>query len=325
MPHMLTRRRWIAGATAAAATGLTGRMASAKASQPKTPVNFAVPAGACDCHTHIIGDPAKFPFSPKRVYTPQTASPEEMSAMHRALHIQRVVIVTPSFYGTDNSATLYGMKARGRNARGVAVIDEQTPARDLDAMERAGIRGVRINLATLGQSDPSAARKRFQFSVERVHPLNWHIQMYTNLKVIAGIADLVEASPVPVVFDHFGGADAALGVEQAGWSELLSLLRSGKAYVKVSAEYGISTQSPDYPDVAPLARSLVAANPDRVLWGTDWPHTNSKSSPPRPPAEITPLTAFDDGRMLNLFAVWVPDAAVRNKILVDNPARLYRF
>jgi len=252
-----------------------------------------------------------------------------MSAMHRALHIQRVVIVTPSFYGTDNSATLYGMKARGRNARGVAVIDERTPVSDLEAMERAGVRGVRLNLTTGGQNDPTVARRRFQSALERVRPLGWHIQMNTNLGVIAGIKDLIEASGVPVVFDHFGGAQASHGLGQSGWAELVDLVRSGKAYVKVSAPYTISTESPDYPDVAPFARALVAANPDRILWGTDWPHTNvipaGVARAARPATEITPLGAIEDGRILNQFAVWVPDPATRKKILVDNPARLYRF
>jgi predicted TIM-barrel fold metal-dependent hydrolase len=320
----LTRRDLFAK-VAAAGIVLSGRVAAAKASQPATPVNFAIPPGACDCHTHIIGDPAKFPFAPNRVYTPETASPEEMAALHRALHIQRVVIVTPSFYGTDNSATLYGMKARGRNARGVAVIDEQTRAGDLQAMERAGMRGVRINLATVGQTDPIVGRRLLLWSAERVRDLSWHIQMNTNLQVITGIKDLVAASPVPVVFDHFGGPQASLGVAQAGWADLVDLVRLGKAYVKLSAEYSISAQPPDYPDVAPFAKALVAANPDRILWGSDWPHTNPKSSRAGSISEITPLTAIDDGRLLNQFALWVPDAALRKKILVDNPVRLYRF
>jgi len=318
----LTRRDLL---TLAAGIALNGRIAFAKASQPATPVNFAIPPGACDCHTHIIGDPARFPFSENRVYTPETASPEEMSALHRALHIQRVVIVTPSFYGTDNSATLYGMKARGGNARGVAVIGEQTATSELEAMDRAGIRGVRINLATVNQADPIVARRLFQSAVERIRVLNWHLQMNTSLVVISGIKDLVATSPVPVVFDHFAGAQASLGLAQAGWADLVGLVRLGKAYVKLSAEYSVSTQEPDYPDVAAFAKALVAANPDRILWGSDWPHTNSKSSRARSIAEITPLTAFDDGRMLNQFALWIPDARLREKILVDNPARLYRF
>src|SRR5919205_1283828 len=138
------------------------RTASGKASQPATPLEFEVPAGACDCHTHIHGDPAKFPFFSGRVYTPETALPEEMAALHKALHIQRVVIVTPSVYDTDNAATLYGMQARGADARGVAVIDDQTPESALDAMDKAGVRGIRLNLATSGVTDPAVGRQRFQ-------------------------------------------------------------------------------------------------------------------------------------------------------------------
>ena len=131
----------------------------AKAAQPSTAVNFDVPAGACDCHTHIHGDPEKFPFFSGRVYTPEPASPEEMAALHKALNIQRVVIVTPSVYGPDNSATLFGMKARGVNARGVAVIDDKTSEADLDAMGQAGFRGIRLNLATGGVNDPNVGRQ----------------------------------------------------------------------------------------------------------------------------------------------------------------------
>src|SRR6185437_3141989 len=118
-------------------------------------VDFTVPQHACDCHTHIIGDPAKFPFFAGRTYTPPTALPEETSKLHARLHIERVVIVTPSVYGTDNSATLYGMKARGMTARGVAVIDDKTPAAELDRLTKAGIRGMRLNLATAGTTDPA--------------------------------------------------------------------------------------------------------------------------------------------------------------------------
>src|SRR6202140_2084173 len=149
---MLNRRNLLL-ASIAPGVAMPNRTALAKASQPSTPVNFDVPAGACDFHTHIHGDPEKFPFFAGRVYTPEPASPEEMSALHKALHIERVVIVTPSVYGTDNSATLFGIEARGATARGVAVIDEKTPEADLDAMHQAGIRGIRLNLATGGTSD----------------------------------------------------------------------------------------------------------------------------------------------------------------------------
>jgi len=304
---------------------MQNRTARATPSQPSTPVNFDVPAGACDCHTHIHADPAKFPFFSGRVYTPELASPEEMSALHKALHIERVVIVTPSVYGTDNSATLFGMKARGPAARGVAVIDEKTPDSDLDAMNQAGVRGIRLNLATGGTSDPNVGRARLQAGIERVKARGWHVQMFTSLAMISAIKEIVAASPVPLVFDHFGGAQAALGPEQPGFADLVQLVQSGKAYVKISGAYRASKLGPDYPDAAPLARALIAANSDRIVWGTDWPHPDSVTPPGKKPTDVTPLFQIDDGRLLNQLPVWAPDAAIRKKILVDNPARLYGF
>jgi predicted TIM-barrel fold metal-dependent hydrolase len=304
---------------------MNSQAARAKAAQPSTPVNFDVPAGACDCHTHIHGDPEKFPFFAGRVYTPEPASPEEMAALHQALHIQRVVIVTPSVYGPDNAATLFGIKARGNDARGVAVIDDKTSEADLDAMNQAGFRGIRLNLATGGVNDPQVGRARFSAAVERMTARGWHVQLYTTLPMISAIKDLVAASPVPAVFDHFGGTDAALGLEQPGFADLVELVRSGKAYVKISGAYRASTHAPDYADVVPFARALIAANPDRIVWGSDWPHPNSVTPPDRKVTEVTPLFQIDDGRLLNQLPVWAPDTAVRAKILVDNPARLYGF
>jgi len=321
---MPTRREILAGAIAMASGAvMRTRTVLAKASQPATPPSFEVPAGACDCHTHIHGDPEKFPFFPGRIYTPEMALPEEMAALHKALRIQRVVIVTPSVYGTDNSATLYGMQARGADARGVAVIDDRTPESELDAMGRAGVRGIRLNLATGGIEDPAVGRRQFQAAVERIRSRDWHVQMYTTLTMISAIKDLVAASPVPVVFDHFGRALAELGPQQPGFADLLALVRSGRAYVKISGAYRASKLAPDYADVMPLARALIAANPERIVWGTDWPHPNSASG--RKPSEVTPLFQIDDSRLLNQLPAWAPDPAIRKQILVDNPARLYAF
>ena len=317
---MLTRRHILIGAASAGA-----RSIFAKASQPATAVNFAIPPNACDSHTHIYGDPNQFPLWSGRTFTPEPALPEEMSALHRALHMDRVVIVTPSAYGTDNAVTLYGMKARGANARGIAVIDEKTPDSDLDAMASAGVRGIRLISGANGPSDPAVARRRFQAAVPRMKSRNWHIQMYTSLGIILALKDLIQASPVPVVFDHFGGAQAARGLNQPGFPDLLELLHSGKAYVKISGAYRASTRGPDYFDVAPLARALIRANPDRIVWGSDWPHPNGTVVPGRKPTDIAPPFQIDDGRLLNLLPSWEPDAAVRKKILVDNPTRLYGF
>src|SRR4029077_10089748 len=184
------------------------------------------------------GDPEKFPFFSGRIYTPEPALPEEMAALHRALHIQRVVIVTPSVYGTDNAATLYGMKARGADARGVAVIDDKTPESELDAMGRAGVRGIRLNLATGGTSDPARGPRAGQAAADRVKSRGWHVQMNTSLAMVAAIKDLVAKSPVPVVFDHFANAREELGPQQPGFADLVELVRSGKAYVKISISGG---------------------------------------------------------------------------------------
>jgi predicted TIM-barrel fold metal-dependent hydrolase len=312
-------------ASVAAGVAMNNNTAFATAAQPATPVNFAVPAGACDCHTHIHPDPEKFPMFEGRVYTPELASPEEMSALHKALHMERVVIVTPSIYGPDNSATLFGMKARGATARGVAVIDDKTSEADLDAMGQAGIRGIRLNLATGGVNDPNVARARFQAAVERMKARGWHVQLFTSLPIISSIKDLVASSPVPVVFDHFGGAQASGGIEQAGFFDLLGLVQSGKAYVKISGAYRASKVGPDYPDVAPLAEALIGTNPDRIIWGTDWPHPDSVTPSGKKITDVTPLFQIDDGRLLNQLPVWAPDAGIRKKILVDNPAQLYKF
>jgi predicted TIM-barrel fold metal-dependent hydrolase len=162
--------------------------------------------------------------------------------------------------------------------------------------------------------------------VERIKGRSkWHIQVYTRLSVIEGIKDLVMAAPMPTVFDHFGGAQGPLGVSQPGFDTLLTLVRTGKAYVKISAPYRSSTKAPDYPDVAPLAKALIAANPQRMLWGSDWPHPDSAQVSGRKFTDIAPLQQIDDGRVFNQLPVWAPDAAVRKTILVENPARLYGF
>jgi len=323
---VITRRTFVKGALLGAGLGRWVPRAWAKAAQPGTGVDFAVPAGACDCHVHIFGDPRRFPLSPARVYTPEPASIEELAAVHRALRIDRTIVVQPSVYGTDNACTLDALRRLGDRARGVAVIDAQSSEAALDAMGRAGIRGIRLNLATVGITDPAVARRRFREGIERIEPRHWHVQIYTQPDIIAAIGDQVRASPVPVVFDHFGGAIASRGLQQPGFGALVDLVRSGHAYVKISgtADY-VSTQAPGYSDVAPLARALVAANPQRILWATNWPHPDSARVPGRQPTDIAPLLPTDDGLIFNLLPGWVPDPATRRMILVDNPARLYGF
>jgi predicted TIM-barrel fold metal-dependent hydrolase len=325
----VSRRRMLADTAAAfGAAAIAGRRVaalSATASQPATRVSFAVPPGAADCHTHIFGDPQRFPFVPGRTYTPETASVAEMRALHRALHTTRVVVVQPSVYGTDNACTLDALRQLGDSARGVAVIDEGTPEAALDEMEGQGIRGIRINMATAGQTDPETGRRRFNTAVTRIRNRKWHIQIYTQLSVIQAMHKDIAAAPVPVVFDHFGGAQASLGTGQPGFEALLDLVRSGRAYVKLSAPYRGSVRGPDYADMAPLAKALIAANVDRILWGTDWPHPDTSQAAGRRATDISPLRQVDDGRVFNQFARWAPSSKQRTTILVDNPRVLYGF
>jgi predicted TIM-barrel fold metal-dependent hydrolase len=323
---MLSRRDLLVGAAAGAALIARRTLGvAAAASQPRTPVQFDVPAGACDCHTHVFGDPARYALAGDRVYTPEPASIEEMRALHRALRMDRVVIVQPSIYGTDNACTLDAVRQLGSRARAVVVIDGRMSAAALDAMHKAGARGIRINLATSGQTDPAAARHLLQTAVEQLAGRPWHIQMYTTLPVIEAIRDQVAASPIPIVFDHFGGAQASPGIDQPGFAALQGLVRSGKAYVKISGAYRSSNAQPDYADVAPLAKALIAANPQRIVWGSDWPHPDSSRVAGRKATDIAPLLQIDDGRLLNQLAVWTSDAARRKLILVDNAARLYGY
>ena len=321
---MLTRRDVLKGGVAAGVAGLigSGRVASAAAPQPLTKVNFDIPAGGCDCHVHVFGDPQKYPFFAGRAYTPETASVGELQQLLSALRLERVVIVQPSVYGTDNRCTIDGMRELGNRARGVAVIDDKTTDAELEAMGKAGIRGIRLNLATAGISDPAAARQRFENAVARAQKRGWHIQFNTQLSVIEALSPQLLASPVPLVIDHFGGALAALGLEQPGFGALVNLVKSGRAYVKISGSADSVSTQPDLADVAPLARALVAANPQRILWGTNWPHPGSAPVAGRKPTDLALHVRTDDGKVLNLLPA-VPDAATRRLILSENPARLY--
>jgi predicted TIM-barrel fold metal-dependent hydrolase len=287
-------------------------------------VDFAVPKGACDCHTHVFGPNVLFPFDPDRKYTPGEASAVELIALHRALKIDRVVIVHPSPYGSDNRATLAGMRTYGHGARGVAVIDEKTSDEELKAMHEAGIRGARVNLETGGVHDPAAAAKGLQDTAARVAPLGWHVQTYTNMGVIAALHEVMGSLPVPLVIDHFGRAQAALGTQQPGFAELLTLAKSGKAYVKLSAPHRLGS-TPDDDNTAAIARALIEANPERMLWGTDWPHPGGSARSAEKAHEVEPFTGNDDGAALNRLARWAGTPEIIRKILVDNPARLYDF
>jgi predicted TIM-barrel fold metal-dependent hydrolase len=244
---------------------------------------------------HVFGPARRFPLSPQRKYTPLDATVADLRAHLSRLGLERVVIVQPSPYGTDNACTLAGLKELGDAARGVAVIGEDA---DLDALHRAGIRGARVNLETEGDLDV----RKIKRTAERVASLGWHVQVFANIKILREIE--IDA---PLVVDHFGLADSA--------EPLLSLMKKRNVWVKLSAPHRLAV------DAWPIIAALAAAHPDRLVWGSDWPH------PPRgrgAPLQVTPFQVVDDEAALARLAAPLP-ANLLEKILVENPARLYDF
>ena len=280
-----------------------------------------IPAGACDCHVHVFGEPARYPYADNRRYTPGIASVAELDALHRSLGITRTVVVQPSPYGTDNACTLDAVAQMGARARAVAVIDPQIDDDSLDAMHRRGVRGVRVNLETEGARDIAAAGKALRDIAARVQAWHWHVQVYADIEVIAGLASDIRALPTPLVVDHFGKTSAALGPDHPPFKALHGLVADGFAYVKLSAAHRVST-APDCEDAGALALALLEANDERLVWGSDWPHPGGARSEQR---SIEPFNDIDDSRALERLVQWIDDERRIRQILVDNPARLYDF
>ena len=312
----LTRRAFGAVAMGGIAGGLVSRTAHGAAATP------ALPAGAIDCHIHIVGPQSKYPMTERRAYTPPEASVAELRMLRTEIGVPRQVIVQPSFYGFDNSCTSDAIAELGRSARGVAVVPPNVTDTQLQRLNSAGFVGARLNLATEGITDQYRAVTFILNLTEKLRPFRWHLQINTDLDMIEKITPIVATLTVPVVFDHMGNPDAAAGVSHPGFEALLFLTTYRNAYVKLSAPYNHSTLA-DYSDVAPFARALIAARPDRMLWGTNWPHPAAVRAPSV--SEISPYQVVDNANLVRLFMEWCPDEAMRKMILVDTPARLYRF
>lgn len=306
----ITRREFSAIALGAAVSSM---------SESHAAENFP---GAADCHVHIIGPQAKYPMAPNRPYTPPEATVAQLKAMHARLGITRTVLVQPSFYGTDNSCMLDALAQLGDSARGVAVIDLKTPDATLRDMDKKGVRGVRINLESAGNRDPKAAAQMLKAFGKKVAPLNWHVQIFTVAPVIDKLVDTIIDMPVPVVIDHFGMPGGPKGIDFRGSQAVVDLAHARKAYVKLSAAYRFA-KDPLSDEVKQLAQTLIYAGRDHMLWATDWPHT--QTIPGHPVAEVTPFSKIDDAAWLKALTTWYPDETTRRMILVDNPAKLYRF
>lgn len=294
-----------------------------------SPVRAAIPHGTCDCHVHIFGPFDRYPLAANRVFMPSPASVSDLLALHKALGIDRTVVIQASPQGTDNRRTidaLDSLNAAGHAARGVAVLAPDVGAPELRELHAAGVRGARVNLQSYGQHDPKAARQAFAHTARLVADLGWHVQLYTNLLVIAAMADMLAQCPTPVVIDHFALASAVAGTGQAGFKKLLEIVAAGNVYVKLSAPYRLTMWEDGRPPEAArdIARALIDTRLDRMLWGTDWPHTGPWPGKPRSLNESEPFHPIDDGQQLSAFRSWV-DETEAQAILVDNSARLYGF
>ena len=319
---MLTRREALISTVATGVALFTrwDERLLAAAPQPATALDFRPPAGTTDTHRHIFGDLKRYPYAPTSGYRHEPATADDMHKLDRAMHIDRRVLIQPSGYGTDNSCLLDGLKALGANSRGVVAIDDKTSDKTLDEMNRAGVRGIRLNL---GQTAPEG-KQRLAEAGSRLKGRSWHINTAVQIGILEGIQDALVGSPVPVVLDHYAGAKASEGTSQKGFDVLLRLLKSGNVYLKMSRLHNASTQAPGYADVEPLAKAVIAANPARLLWGTDWPHAGIRPQG-YSPTDISPDLKYDDGLIFNEFARWVGNSSLLKTILVDNPAKLYEF
>lgn len=322
----LTRRAMLkCGAGLIAMASGVNDLFAALSSAPtvRTPATLALPPHATDAHCHVF-NPAHFPYNDKRTFTPPPATASQLRALHAALGIERTVLVTSTVYGTDNRVTLDAIRQLGIDCtRGVALIDGNTTRGELEALNAGGIRAVRVFLGLTADVDREAAAARLRDTSRQIAGLPWHLQTYARLPVLEALKQQLADVPVPLVLDHFAGLDAAAGLDQPGFATVIDLLRSGRIYVKISGPYYSSRDLPDYADIAPFARALVAANPERILWGSDWPHPGSAPVAGRKPTDLAPPQDIDDGRGLNRLAEWVPDTDQRKLILVDNPARLF--
>lgn len=268
-----------------------------------------MPKGACDCHAHIFWSASTHPLDPKRSFNPPRAGIHEYRKMLEALGLERAVIVHSAAYGTDNSATLDALRASDGAWRGIALVDRSTPDTALQEMNAIGIRGVRFNLIYGKNTNTDEIEE----IARRIAPLGWHIQFLIDARELSALSPFIQRLPVDIVIDHLGRMPTSAGVNNEGFQSLLQLLRDRRCWVKLSGPNRMGDPTPPYPSVTPFAQALLDIAPDRLVWGTDWPHVRESGIIP------------NDGDLLNLLMHWAPDENIRNAILSTNPARLYGF
>jgi 2-pyrone-4,6-dicarboxylate lactonase len=269
---------------------------------------FKLPPLSCDAHNHVFGPAAKFPYAPERRYTPEDAPKEALSALHAHLGVERAVIVQASCHGKDNRAMLDAIADAPDRRRGIAMVDDGFTDKDLAALDRAGVRGVRFNFVRHlgGTPDMDVFRK----VIDRIKGLGWHVVLHMDGPDLIPLTDMMKQLPLPFVVDHMGRVEAAAGTQQPAFRALIELAKRENCWIKVCGAERISP--PPYAAAIPIARALVEAIPERVLWGTDFPHPNLKHE-------------ADEADLVDLVPQFAVTAEAQRKLLVDNPARLYGF
>jgi 2-pyrone-4,6-dicarboxylate lactonase len=275
------------------------------------PPRFRPPPLACDAHCHVFGPASRFPYAPDAPYWPPDAPFEALVGLHDKLGIERAVIVHASCHGADMRATLDAIARSKGRYRGTAIIDESCGDEEFRRMHEGGIRAVRFNFVRHLGGRPDMAL--FDRTVARLAEMGWHLILHLDASDIVEFRKKFEALPVPMVIDHMGRVRAAQGLEQEPFRVLLSFMKNRNTWVKICGAERVSSEGPPVHDAVPFARALIEAAPERILWGTDWPHPNVGRHMP------------NDGNLVDLFALMAPDARTQRAILVENPARLYGF
>ena len=270
---------------------------------------LALPPGAADCHCHVFGPREKYPWAANRLYTPPPVTLDHYLAMLDTTGFARGVMVQTGLYGPDNRFILDSIKAHPKRLRGIALIGEDISDRALRDLNDGGVRGFRVNRTAKTGLAFDVARNL----AERVKDFGWHVQFLLDAEDHPDLDSFLGNFPTDVVIDHMGRPDPAKGIDAPGFQALIRLLKSGRGWAKLSAPYRTSREAPPYHDITPFAHALVAAAPERLVWGSDWPHVLLETTMP------------NDGDLVDQIAVWVPDEAARRRILVDNPERLYGF
>lgn len=276
-------------------------------------VHLKVPAGSCDTHVHVFGPAGRYPYQPTRAYTPHDCTPERLLRLHRALGVERAVLVQASVHGTDNSVVLDTLSLSPDRFRAVVSVGPDTGQADLEAMHAKGVRGIRVNLVDKGGMAFDGPDAVIAMS-ERVAAMGWHVEFLVKIDQFEDFPGLARKLATPVVVGHFGYMAAEKTVHAPAYRHFLDLVQTGKCWVKLTGPYRISSEEePPYSDVAPFAQKLVEVAPERLLWGSDWPHVMMKKTMP------------DDAELLDALSEWIPDENLRRLILSSNPVELYDF